>query len=84
MKTITLLLCVIWVFSCSDEEGQGGQGYQIPRFAVHPLSGGGLPNGEGLASFFNSGQKKGLKHLVLAPMNILFPLALRPATQLRK
>ena len=68
-----LTLCV----SCGDDENsKSGKNYQIPRFAVYPLSDSGIPGGGSFAdNFFPQEPNSKLKYLVLAPVNLLFPSA---------
>ena len=76
MKPIIFVLCfVALTISCKDDKGSSsGRNYEIPRFAVYPLSESGIATLGGLgADFLPLGPNKGLKYLVLAPINFLLP-----------
>ena len=75
MKAIIFLLCFVAFFvSCSSGDGESGKNYSVPRFAVYPPSSSGLP-GQGSFASFKPESSGGLKYLVWAPVNVLFPLA---------
>ena len=62
--------------SCGDEETSSGKNYQVPRFAVYPLANTGVPGQGSFASNLTSPlPESGLRYLVLAPLNALFPSA---------
>ena len=76
MKPIILFLCLVALFvSCSEEDGgNAGRNYEIPRFAVYPLSGSGVKRGGDFArNFFPA--KSSVGYYVLAPLNFLLPPA---------
>ena len=78
MKFIIFLLFFFTLFvSCGDEESSNsGRNYEIPRFAVYPLSDSGVPGGGSLSrNFLPPEPNSKLKYLVLAPVHIFFPLA---------
>ena len=78
MKTTIFLLCfVILFFSCKDDKNSNmGRNYEIPRFAVYPLSDSGIFDGVSLVENILSPEPNSkLKYFVLAPVNIFFPMA---------